>query len=139
MAAVEVVVWWIALTGLWVVTVSPLTVWEVGAAVLLALPCALLATGFRVAVGCRWRIRARWLLRVPPVALRVVVDTARLPFSGARGERAEVPVPGEAEESRRAARHALKSAALGATPSTVVLDDDVAGDRIVVHRVVVRR
>lgn len=138
--AVEVVVWWALLVGVWVLTLSSAPPVELAVAAAAALPCALAARAARRAMEGGWTLApgwGRWLV-VLPVA--VLADSARLLFAGVRrirgrGDLREVTT--SAGEGARAKGHrALASLVLSATPSGFVVDTRPDDGVLVVHAVV---
>jgi hypothetical protein len=110
-ALLELVLWWIAGTLSWLVTVSTASVPETVAAASTALLCAVLGRMARRAMGFRAAARGIWLRWAAPVPAAAVADTVRLArwLAGPRGslwgsngcrergaprQRVGVPVPG---------------------------------------------
>jgi hypothetical protein len=58
--AVEILCWWVLLTGLWLVTLSSVSAPELLAAGLCAIPCAFTAQTARRAMNGAWRPAPRW-------------------------------------------------------------------------------
>jgi multisubunit Na+/H+ antiporter MnhE subunit len=115
--AVESVVWWTVLVGVWLTTLSTVNWQDLLVAAVVAVPCALAATMLRgVYHGC-WRPASAWTL-----PLAVVRGCAAL-FSRHTQLR-HIP-------ARPAARKAIKTVIVSASPGTVVLDDK--GDSLLVH------
>ncbi|MEV4317055.1 hypothetical protein [Actinocrispum sp. NPDC049592] len=111
----ETLLWWVALVGLWVSTLSTITTQELVAAAVAGVPCALVAMFARRAYGGEWRLSRAWSL---PVA--IVRDCAKL-FSRETGIHR---IPVEPHEK------AVKTMVVSASPGTVVLDDE---DDLTVH------
>jgi hypothetical protein len=131
MRAWEVVLWWAGLSGLWLLTVSPLTLPDTAAGLVAALACAMLAVACRVALGGRWRFRFRWLAWLVPLGWEVLVDTLRLRPGRVSEEFTEIGLPPQAAPEQGAARRAAVSMVLASSPSTVLVDE--LPDRILVH------
>jgi multisubunit Na+/H+ antiporter MnhE subunit len=133
----EVLVWWLALNGLWLLTVSTPSWPETVVAAVLAVPCAFAARAARRAVDGAWRPRARWgrwLLTVPWTAVResgqVLVEVVRHPRAG-RFDTVSLPdEPGAVHE----ARAACAAVVVGSTPGTMVVASPPDGRELVVHR-----
>jgi hypothetical protein len=123
----EVVLWWAGLFGLWLLTVSALSLPEIVAGLVVASGCAMLAVICRAALGVRWRFRFRWLAWLVPLGWEVLVDTVRLRPGRVSEEFAEIRLPEPAAAGRRAAAMMV----LASSPSTVLVDE--LSDRIVVH------
>lgn len=133
----EVLVWWLGLTGLWLLTLVTPSLPETVAAAVVALPCAFAARAARRAVGEVWRPRARWfrwLLRVPGNAVResgqALVKLVRHPGAG---RFATVDLPDEPEAVHHA-RVAAAAAVVGSTPGTMVVATPPDDRELVVHR-----
>lgn len=130
----EVAGWWAALVLVWLATLNSFSYAELGTCAVIAVPGALAARAGRVAAGQRWRVRARWVrwLRFVPVA--VLHDTMGVFRLATRRDR---PQDDSFDEVRLraggAAHEALATAAVSATPGSVVVDAD--NERLVVHRV----
>lgn len=137
----EVVFWWAATLGVWLLTLSSVDDADLIVATPLALACALVAAAARGALAARWRYPPRaavWALRLP---IAIVADTARvlaLPWRRLLGRLPQegvlvrVPVaPGADVEpvSWRTAAAVLVSA----TPGTCVLHADHDTGELLVH------
>ncbi|MFE1862364.1 Na+/H+ antiporter subunit E [Streptomyces anandii] len=137
----EVVWWWVAAVGVWLLTLSSVTWQELAVAAACGLPAAVAAPAGRRAVGGCWRPRPGWIRWAATLPPSVLADTARVFWTAlrhARDERPpgrvrEVPLPHEAPEPVAAARRALATIALSSTPGTYVVDDDPERHRLVVH------
>jgi len=132
--AVEALVWWIVLTGIWLLTLTSFSVQELSAALVAGLLCALVATTARESYRASWRPRARWLSWIALLPHTVVADTVRVlgPRLRTPAERRRIPVDDDG---------AVATMVVSAAPGTVVLDDRVAeatGNRttLVVHALV---
>lgn len=137
--AVEVLAWWAVLLALWVTTLTTLTVWEVVVGAAVALPCAALARAVRVVLGCRWSIRLRWAAWLGPLIVVATTDTVELLAktirnTAPRSRFRTIRLPEHASAAERSGRHAVASAVLSGTPSTLVTDDHVDDGRIVLHQ-----
>jgi multisubunit Na+/H+ antiporter MnhE subunit len=143
-AAAEIVWWWGAAVAIWTLTLSSVPPQELIAAAVCGLPCALAARAGRKAVGGRWRPRPRWtawllplLIAVPADAVRLLAVTARqLVTRPAPGELRTIKLPAGEAPDVAAARHALATATVSATPGTFVADSNPEEDTIVVHTLV---
>jgi Na+/H+ ion antiporter subunit len=127
----EIVSWWVALTGLWLLTLSTVSGPELAAAAVLALPCAVAARAARHATDGSWtpkRRWARWFARVP-----VVRETWRS-LRVRRSDRTEsIALPDE-PASTSEARQALATVAIGLSPGSMVVDAPNGSHVLVVHR-----
>ncbi|WP_129310788.1 Na+/H+ antiporter subunit E [Streptomyces sp. L2] len=139
--AVELVWWWGAAVGVWLLTLSSVTVPDLVVAAACGLPAAVAAVAGRRAVGGRWRPRAGWLRWAAALPLSVLGDTARVFWTAVRhagdadapGRVREVGLPHDEPEPVAAARRALATVTLCSTPGTFVIDDDPERHRLVVH------
>lgn len=137
----ETVGWWVLLSALWVATAPSTGGAELAAGVVAGLACALAAPAARHAVGARWRLRARWLRRLPRVAARIPVEAAlvlAMPWRPDRTAVHEVALGPEPDPATAAGRRALAVLGLSVAPGSVVLDvrpGPGSADRIVLHRV----
>lgn len=125
--------WWVLLAGLYVALISTITGWELLTGLTLGLLIAILAVATRSAERKAYRPSWAWLGWLLPLPGAVVVDTGRLALVLAqrvllrrdvRGSFRRVQLPRVDDGPRDAARRALASVALSATPGTVVVDVD---------------
>lgn len=135
---VEVAAWTGLLWGVWLLSLSAVGVPDLVVGGLCALLCAVCGVAARRGIGQRWR--PAWSLLVPLAVLPVaiVVDSAAVLCSPwrARRRRADlqtVDVGAAGHNPRQAARRALVTTIVSASPATVVLDADEATGRILVH------
>lgn len=115
---VEGAVWWAVLVGVWVLTLTSVTLAEVVVAGVAGVPCAVAATAARAAHGAVWRPGAALVRSLPLVPVEVVRDLVRGPSDGTVRT---VPV----------AEPGVATVLLSLSPGTVVLDDD--GQALTVH------
>lgn len=138
----EVAFWWAAGVGVWLLTLSSVSLPEALIATGCALPCAVLAVVARRAVDGSWPVRpgwARWLLPLPAAvvadAVRVL-GLATLVLVGRRvpaGDEHTVALHRDRPVRRWRARQALATVLVTATPGTVVLDVDEESAELRVH------
>ncbi|MYW94184.1 hypothetical protein G3I59_27190 [Amycolatopsis rubida] len=135
-ATAEVVVWWLALTGLWVLTLATPSAPELAASAVAAAVCALAAFFARRAMCGSWRPRAAWLTwsSVPVAAVRetaaALVTVFQHPSAGTFDE---VAVPDE-PQAEHDARLAVATVVIGCTPGTMVVTSPPEENRLLVHR-----
>jgi multisubunit Na+/H+ antiporter MnhE subunit len=130
--AAEVLCWWAAATGVWLLTLSSVNAAELVVALACGLPCGLAARAARVAVGGRWTVRARWMWWLAPLAISVLSDTARVLFRAVRhddvdsdaGRLVDVPLPADEGQDIAAGRAAVATLVMSSTPGTFVVQDD---------------
>jgi multisubunit Na+/H+ antiporter MnhE subunit len=141
-ATAEVVVWWLALSGLWVLTLATPSAPELVAAGVAAVPCAAAAFFARRAMRGSWRPRAGWLkwwVSVPVAAVKetaaALVTVARHPSAGTFEE---VAVPDEPAPEHEA-RLATATVVVGCTPGTMVVTSPPDEHRLLVHRLLPAR
>ncbi len=144
LGALEVLWWWGAAVGIWLITLSSVTMPDLIVAVACGLPCGLAAWAGRRALGNRWRPRPRWALWLIPLAASIIADELRLlrlavlravrtrPVGELRGIQLPRSEPGAAASAHRA----LASFTVSATPGTFVVDGDPEEDRLVIHSLV---
>ncbi|MEV8565516.1 hypothetical protein AB0436_07985 [Streptomyces sp. NPDC051322] len=142
--AVEILWWWGVAVAIWLATLSSVTLWECVVAAACGLPCAVAARAGRRAVGGAWAPRLRWAAWALPWAGAVVADTARVLLVPLRrrdrsrplGELREIELPKGESREVAAARVALATMALSATPGSFVVDHDAEEHTLVVHSLV---
>jgi multisubunit Na+/H+ antiporter MnhE subunit len=138
----ELLFWWAASTGVWLLTLSSMSLPEVSIAAAAGLLCALLAIASRRAVGGSWPPRAAWLRWAAPLPGAVLADGVRVLARAAGvlvgrrigdGEIRAVHLPVERPAPRRQSREAMAVALTNAAPGTVVLDLDDDSGRMLLH------
>lgn len=143
-AVFELAAWWGLMVGIWVLTLSSVSVAELAIAAACALPCAVAVWGSRRAAGGRWWPRLRWIAWPAPVAAAVWADTGRVMVVAVKallgmeqptGELRRVQLPAEGG-ARASARHAIGGIVLSSTPGTFVMDEDTDTSTLVVHSIV---
>lgn len=126
----EVLFWWAACAGIWLLTLSSVSLPELLVAAGCALPCAVLAVTARRAVRGSWPLQPDWLRWLPPLPVAVVADGVRVLGRGAgvligrvpTGELRTVQLHRDRAAGRWRTRQALATVLVTATPGTVVLD-----------------
>jgi hypothetical protein len=135
--AVEIIVWWVALTALELMLVSAVDRYELLVAVILGLCAALVATGARTAQPTSWRVRARWVRWLLPLPLAILTDTGRVlvaALAGRSGTWREVDLSEAVGSTARArAARAVGALVLNTAPGTVVTAVDGQTGRARVH------
>jgi multisubunit Na+/H+ antiporter MnhE subunit len=129
-ATLEVIAWWPCLTGLWLLTLSSVSIPELLAAAVAGLICGLAARAARRAMGGAWRLRMGWIRWLASVPRALARESAQVLLARHAGRIDEVSLPDE-PEAVRAARSAVATVLVGSTPGTMVVS---AGRRLVVHR-----
>jgi multisubunit Na+/H+ antiporter MnhE subunit len=145
--AVEALVWWVVLFGVWTATLSTFPLPELVAGAAAALACAVAAIGGRRAVDGAWRVRPRWLRWLLPLPVAVCTEAGRLltvPFRRNARQRAvgrirEIALAPESDGTVAEAHRALATTALATTPGTFVLDTRPDDHVLVVHSLVTGR
>ncbi|MFX0581259.1 Na+/H+ antiporter subunit E [Nocardia nepalensis] len=130
-AAAEVAGWWAALVLVWMTTLTAIAIDELIAACLIALPAAWAARVGRIAVRGHWRLPdgvPRLLAALPGAIVRdgtaaLWITARRRPVG--RFEEHELSAP--ADKARQAARAALITGVLSATPGSLVVDAENEG------------
>ena len=138
----ELLFWWAAAMGVWLLTLSSMSLPEVSIAAASALPCAVLAIAARRAVGGSWPPRAAWLRWAAPLPVAVLADGVRVlgraagVLVGRRiedGELRPVHLPRERPAPRRHSRESMAVTLTNASPGTVVIDLDEDSGRMLLH------
>ena len=130
----ELLFWWAAATGVWLLTLSSMSLSEVAVASASGLPCAVAAIAARRAVDGSWPARPAWLRWLVPLPLAVVADTARV-LGRAAAVLVGRPVPSgrlrtvrldrDRPDARWRSRQAVSTVLVSAAPGTVVVDVEV--------------
>lgn len=138
---IEVSAWGAVCVGVWLLTLSSVTVPDLCLAVPASLLCGVLALTGRRLVGGRWcplRGWWTWLLTLP---VAVIADTfgvwraaARAVLRpGERGHEHVVHLPASDADDVAATRRALVTLALSASPGSYVVDFDPDRRELLVH------
>ena len=144
----ELIWWWGALVGIWLITLSSVDLSEVMVSAICALPCALAALAARPAMGARWAPRLRWLGWAAPLLAAVMADAGRVLTLPPRravnaqrwdGEFRTTSLPENEPTETSLARRALATMIVSATPATFVVDADPEQSRLLVHSLVTAR
>jgi len=138
----ETVVWWAVGIGVWLLTLSSVSAPDVVAAVVAALPCAVLAVAARRAVEGSWAPQLRRLRQVLPLPVAVGADTVRLLGRAAAvlaghpipaGDLREVHLERDRGAERWAAHQATAVALVSASPGSVALHVDEKTGQLLLH------
>jgi multisubunit Na+/H+ antiporter MnhE subunit len=137
----ELLCWWAASLGLWLLTLSSVSPSELAVAIVCGLPCALAARAGRRATGGAWLPRPVWLGWLAVLPASVVADSARLAALLPRAARGRahpgrlrgIQLPRAEPGPVRRARHALGTLALSASPAAIVVDSDPENGTLLVH------
>lgn len=137
----EVAVWWAACVGTWLLTLSSVNLEDLCVAIPAGLLCGLAATTGRRLAGGRWRPQLRWVRWLVVLPIGVVADTvgvwkaaARAAVDPARRGRRQVSrVPIGEPASVAAARQALVTLVVSASPGSLVIDVDPDAGELLVH------
>jgi multisubunit Na+/H+ antiporter MnhE subunit len=138
----ELLLWWAVGVGLWSLTLSSVTRAELVAAVLSALPCAVLAVLARRAVRGPLSPRLAWLRWLVPVPVAVVVDSVRILGLAAGvllgrpipdGDLRRISLPRDDDPQDWQNRQAAATVLVTASPGTVVLDVDPDSGEMLLH------
>jgi len=140
----EVLFWWGACLGVWVVSLSAVSGQELIVSVLVSLPCGLLALVWRLAGTNKWGLKPAWLrsawvlpLAIVSDAVQVTVQVLRSP--GRQGEFVRIPISEGAGYTASAdGRRAVASFLTSATPASIVTDIDPETGEALVHVIPVR-
>lgn len=134
----EVLFWWAAALGIWLVSLSAVSRQEYLIAGLCSLPCGVTASLARWAVEGAWPVRARWLSPLLLLPVAIVTDALQVLAAPWRahpraGELRTVATPAAGDSPSARARRAVAVALVSATPGTYVLDIDTASGDMLVH------
>jgi multisubunit Na+/H+ antiporter MnhE subunit len=138
----EVVFWWAAGVGMWLLTLSSISSPELVAAVAAGLPCAVMAVLARRAVGGPLAPRRAWLRWSLPVPAAIVADTVRVLALAAgvlvgrpvpEGDLRSVTLPRDPDDRAWQNRQAAAAVLVTTSPGTVVVDLDPDSGEMLVH------
>jgi multisubunit Na+/H+ antiporter MnhE subunit len=135
----EVVVWWAACLGIWLVSLAAVSGSELLVATCASLPCGVLATAGRQAAQERWTLRPRWLLPLLVLPVAIVTDAVQVLASVLPGRRdgghfTTVAIRGGAgDEPAAAGRRALATLIVSASPGSIIADIDRDSGEALVH------
>jgi hypothetical protein len=135
MSLVEIMAWAAVSFGIWLATLSSVTVPEMCFAAAAGLPCGVLAWAGRRALGASWRFRPSWALWPAPVALTAVIELAGLVRTAARsdtGRLKTIELP-EEDPPLSAGREAAATLALCSTPGSQVAHFDPEEHTMIIH------
>lgn len=128
--------WAVVACGVWLATLSGITLPELCFAVAASIPCGVLARAGRRALGASWRFDPEWLAWPLPVVdtlLAEVVVLWRIAVRRPRpGELSTVDLPAE-EPGLARGRAATATLAFCSTPGSLVADTDPEQHRLTVH------
>lgn len=135
-ACAETVGWTVVACGVWLVTLSSVTLPELCISIAASIPCGILARASRRSLDASWRFRPRWLLWIGPVLGALFAELVELlRLSATRppeGSLVTVDLPDEPDDLA-AGREALGTLALCATPGSMVADGDPEQRRLTLH------
>lgn len=140
----ELLWWWGAAVGIWLLTLSSVGTAELVVAAACGLPCAVAARAGRAAVRGCWTPRVRWAWWLAPLVVAIVADSARalvvavrrLRGTEQRGELRELRLPAGEPDPVAAARRALATLTVTSTPGTLVVDTDPDRCLLVTHSLI---
>ena len=142
--AAEVLWWWAAACGVWLLTLSSVNAAELVVALACALPCGLAAWAARVTLGGRWRPRPQWVWWLAPLAVSAFTDAVRVLLLAVRrhdvdrgaGRLVDVPLPHSDAEDVATGRAAVATLVLSSTPGTLVVQGDPERGVLTLHSLV---
>ena len=140
----EVVFWWAACLGVWLVSLSAVSGQDLLVSVLVSLPCGVIAVAGRLAAKNRWGFNPAWIrsavvlpFAIVNDALQVIVRVLLAP--GTRGELVKVTINDAAGKTPRAdGRRGVATFLTTMTPSSIVTDVDRDTGDALVHVIRVR-
>jgi hypothetical protein len=139
-ALAEIAAWTVVAFGVWLATLSSVTVPEMCFAAATSVPSGVLAWAGRRALGGSWRLRPSWLLWLAPVAVTAVAELGALARAAVRSESGRLKAlefPSE-DQALAAGREAAATLALCSTPGAQVAHHDPKERRMIVHQLLSR-
>lgn len=138
------IAWYVPLVLLWLAFVDTFAPAEVALGLLAAAVAATAADLVRSQDLVRFRLEVRWLRDLRQLPWQVLRDCWLLAVALWRhltghpvhGVFRVVPFPSEADDARSAARRALVTTAISATPNTLVVGAEGGGGELLVHQLV---
>ena len=139
--AIEVTAWAALCVGIWLLTLSSVTLPDLCLAVAAGLLCGLLANAGRRLAGGRWHPRPRWAIWLLGLPVTVIVDTvgvwrtaARATFNpGQSGYEHLIKLPAGEPDDVAATRRGIATLALSASPGSYVIDFDPDRRELLIH------
>ena len=136
--SIEVLSWTLLTWGVWLLSLSAIDDQDLLVGGLCGLGCGVVAAATRRAIGARWHPRLPAVAPTAWLPLAIVVDTAAVLVAAwrpaLRGPQiVEVDIGAQGDAPEAAARRAIATAVVSATPATVVLDVDPGNGRMLVH------
>jgi multisubunit Na+/H+ antiporter MnhE subunit len=144
----EILLWWAACVGTWLLTLSSVSTPEFVAAVVAGLPCAVVAVLARRAVRGPLAPRLAWVRWTAPVPVAVLADSVRVlgVAAGAlvgrgipEGDLRWVPLPRDSSAEDWQNRQAAAVVLVSASPGSVVVDVDPDSGQALVHELATGR
>ena len=136
----EVAAWSVVAFGVWLATLSSVTVPEMCFAAATSVPSGVLAWAGRRAMGGSWRFRPSWALWPAPVAAAAVAELGELARAAVRsssGRLRTLELPAE-NQPLAAGREAAATLALCSTPGAQVVHHDPQEHTMIVHELLSR-
>lgn len=136
--ALEVLVWTLLTWGIWLLSLSAIGDPDLLVGGLSSLLCGLAAAGVRRRLGQAWRPSPSLFVPAILLPVSIVVDASAVLIAAWRPRRrqvrtVEVDIGARGSEPQAAARRAIVTAIVCATPASVVLDADPSSGRLTVH------
>lgn len=140
-ALAEVLFWWAACVGLWLLTLSSVSLSETLVATGCGLACAVMAVVARRAVRGSWPVQPAWIRWLLPLPAAIAADTARVLARAAgvlvgrvpSGRFRSVRLPRDPSAPRWRTRQAAATVLVTAPPGTVVVDVDEESGEMRLH------
>ncbi|HLI55212.1 MAG TPA: Na+/H+ antiporter subunit E [Acidimicrobiales bacterium] len=132
----EILLWWGASFGVWLISLSALSGQELLVAALASIPCGAAAYGTRRVIGDTWTARPRWLGAALVLPVAIVTDTAQVLWAAATGKRGRfvrvrTGFAGDSTEAR--AGRGVAVALVSTSPGSYALDIDPGTGEMLVH------
>lgn len=132
----EILLWWGASFGVWLISLSAVSGQELLVAALASIPCGAAAYGTRRVVGDAWTARPRWFGAALVLPVAIVTDAAQVLWAAATGkkgrfERVQTGSAGDSTEARSGRGVAV--ALVSTSPGSYALDVDPGTGEMLVH------
>ncbi|MBN9741856.1 hypothetical protein DMP23_12145 [Amycolatopsis sp. A1MSW2902] len=136
-AAIEILLWWLALTGLWTLTLSTPSAPELIVGAGAAAVCAIAARSARRAMHGACQLKPNWLTWLAPLPKAAVSESVaalRMVFQRpSAGKCEKITVPAE-PRAQHEARLAIATVVVGCTPGAMVVASPPDDTDLVIHR-----
>lgn len=134
----EALAWALLTWGIWLLSLSAIGDQDLLVGGLSSLLCGAAAAGVRRRIGAAWRPDARLFAPALLLPISIIVDAAAVLVAAWRPRHrheqvVRIDIGARGDSSRAAARRAVVTTVVSATPASVVLDADPKSGRLTVH------